>query len=63
MVSEDEDFLVIARRWLMEGRSFAGLVYGRQLKYDIGRATEDLVLITECYAPEEIANRVIYVPM
>lgn len=29
----------------------------------IGVAVEDILLITECYSPEEIKNQVIYIPL
>ena len=63
MVSEDDDFVIIANRWLREGRSFAGLAKGKQLNQSIGRAIEDLMIVAECYEPEEMINRIVRIPL
>jgi predicted nuclease of predicted toxin-antitoxin system len=63
MVSEDKDYASLAKRWLSEGRSFAGIVRGKDLKHNIGRAIEDLQIVAECYTADEMVNRIIYVPL
>ncbi len=62
MVTEDPDFVAIANRWLAEGRQFPGLI---KLTYrgDFGRAIEDLELLATCYSAEEMADRIVYVPL
>jgi predicted nuclease of predicted toxin-antitoxin system len=62
MVTEDPDFLVIANRWLAEGRHFPGLIKFTDTG-NIGRAIEDLELVATCYPAEEMADRIVYVPL
>ena len=61
--SQDDDLLVIARRWQAEGRSFGGLAYGHQLDLSIGEAIRDLELIAAVYEPEDVRDRVEYLPL
>ena len=63
LVTNDEDFTVIARTWQATGRPFAGIVYITQQQIPYGRAIEDLQLIAEGYTPDEMANRVEYIPL
>jgi hypothetical protein len=42
---------------------FVGLVYVHQLSLGIGELIEELRLIADCADHEEIANRVIYLPL
>ncbi len=63
LVTQDNDFLVIAAEWLAESREFAGVVYGHQQQTGIGQCVEDLELIATCYEAEEARNTVIYLPL
>ena len=63
LFSQDRHLLGHAHRWLDEGRSFAGLVYGHQLDVSIGRAIDDLELIAKVYAPDDMRDRVEYLPL
>ncbi len=63
LFSQDRHLLGHAHRWLDEGRTFAGLVYGHQLDVSIGRAIDDLELIARVYEPEEMRDRVEYLPL
>lgn len=60
--TQDDDFLAIADRWLDEGRDFAGVVYAHQLGITIGQAVRDLELIAKVLDPEEMENRVEFLP-
>ena len=63
LVTQDEDFLRIAAEWQRGGRFFAGLVFAPQQGPSIGRCIEDLHLIAECVQTEEIASRVVFIPL
>lgn len=63
LFTEDEDLLAEATSRQRSGKPFAGVVFIRQRAVRIGRCVEDLELITEVLTPEEIANRVQYLPL
>jgi hypothetical protein len=63
MVTNDDDFLVIAARWLAEGRHFSGLVRLRDQFVPYGKLIEDLLLIAEAYEPHEMVDRIEYLPL
>jgi predicted nuclease of predicted toxin-antitoxin system len=62
LVTNDEDFTVIAASWQALGREFAGLVYITEQQIPYGRAIEDLRLIAEGYSAEEMISRIEYLP-
>lgn len=61
--TQDADFLAIANDWAMQGREFAGVVYGHQLRVTIGQAIHDLELIAVVMDAGEMRNRVEYLPL
>ena len=60
--SQDQDLLAIAHRRLQSGPAFAGVVYAHQLGISIGRAVRDLELIAKILDPDDMRNRVEYLP-
>jgi hypothetical protein len=62
LVSQDRDLLAIAARWQEEGRPFAGLVFAGKQDADVGSTCEWLLLVAEVMLPEEMQNRVEFVP-
>jgi hypothetical protein len=60
--TQDDDFLAIAHEWLLSSREFAGVVYAAQLGITIGQAVRDLELIAGAFEPQEIANRIEFIP-
>jgi hypothetical protein len=46
-----------------EGGRFAGLVYAHQLNITIRRSIEDLELLANVYGPEDMADRIVYLPL
>ena len=56
-------FLVITNQWLKTGREFSGLVYVHQLRLTIGQAIQDLTLIAQVLDPEDMRNRIQYLPL
>lgn len=63
IVSQDHDFLRIASEWQRTSREFPGVVYAIQERIDIGQTIEYLELIAYLKEPDEIRNRVEYIPL
>ena len=61
--TQDEDFLRESHRRQETGEAFAGVVYAHQLNVTIGQCVSDLELIAKVYEPEDLANRVEYLPL
>jgi hypothetical protein len=62
LVTQDQDFLEIAPRWQREARHFFGIAYAIQERVDIGGAIEYLELIAHLMSPEEIGDRIEFIP-
>jgi hypothetical protein len=62
LFSQDVDLLIVTDQWLTTGREFAGLVYGHQLGITIGQAIRDLMLIALVFSPEDMRNRIEFLP-
>src|SRR4051794_9656051 len=58
----DEDFTREAARLQRAGETFAGIIYAAQLRVTIGKCIADLELISAVYDPEDLANRIQYLP-
>ena len=63
LFTQDEDLLAEAKRRQVEDNPFAGVIYAHQLRITIGRCVNDLELIAKLGEPEELANRVEYLPL
>jgi hypothetical protein len=62
LFSQDQDLLTIAHQRLHAGREFSGVVYAHQLATSIGQAVRDLELIAKVLDPDDMRNRVEYIP-
>ena len=63
LISQDQDLLCIASVWQERGRTFAGVVFSPQQGTSIGRSVSDLELLAQCCTPDELQDRVIFVPL
>lgn len=63
LFSQDDDLLVEAKWRQIQGGQFAGVVYAHQMRITIGRCVEHLELIAKLAEPEELANRVEFLPL
>ena len=63
LFSRDLDLLGITAVWLAEGKTFSGLIYAHQLQVSIGKAVEDLEIITKVADPMDMENRVLRLPL
>lgn len=61
--TEDQDFLVEALMRQEKGNKFAGVLYYHQLALSIGQRVRELELIASCVEPDEVANRVVHLPL
>lgn len=60
--TQDDDFLAIADEWLVSDRDFAGVIYSHQLGITIGQAIRDLEWLAKALEPEEMQNRIEFLP-
>ncbi len=63
MFSQDQDFLVEARRRQSEGIYFSGVIFARQSRVSIGDSIRDLEIIAKACVPEDFINRVQFLPL
>ena len=61
--TQDRDFLALAAAWQHTRREFTGMVYAHQMRITIGAAIQDLVLIASLMHPDDMRNRVEFVPL
>lgn len=63
LVSFDTDLLIEAHGRQLSGQDFAGVIFGEQRRMTIGQCVGDLELIITVATPEELVNRVLYLPL
>jgi predicted nuclease of predicted toxin-antitoxin system len=63
LFTNDDDLLAEAALRQQTGLYFRGVIYIHQHNLVVGCCIEDLELIAKVYAPEDIANRVEYLPL
>jgi hypothetical protein len=62
LFSQDKDLLILTHRRLQTDREFAGLVYAHQFSVTIGQAVRDLELIAKVLDPQDMRNRIEFIP-
>jgi len=63
LFSQDDDLLAIARAQQREEGEFSGVIYGHQLAATIGKYVLDLELVCKVLEPEDMVNRIEYLPL
>ena len=63
LFSQDADLLREAARRQRTGARFLGVVYAHQLNVTDRECIEDLELLAKLYEPEDMENRVVYLPL
>ncbi|MDE0143507.1 MAG: DUF5615 family PIN-like protein [Caldilineaceae bacterium] len=63
LFSQDADLLRLAASFQRQGIEFTGLLYVHQLRLNIGQVVEDLEIAAKALDPEEIANRIEFLPL
>jgi hypothetical protein len=62
LYTQDEDLLAIAQQRQVACTDFSGVAYAHQLGISIGQAVRDLELLARVYEPDDMRNRVEYLP-
>lgn len=57
-----DDLLIEANSRLNAGIRFSGVIYSHQLSSPIGRCIDDLEIVAKALEPEEIVNRIEFIP-
>jgi hypothetical protein len=63
VVTSDKDFLIEGDRRQSEGVQFAGVIYFHPLRVSIRSAIDDLEIIAKAGTPEDLINRVQFLPL
>ena len=63
LFTQDSDLLRIAQERQEAGTAFAGVVFAHQNGGSIGQVVEDLFLLATYCDPDELANKVTYLPL
>ncbi len=63
VLTQDEDFLVEAALRQASEQFFAGVIFVPQQTLSVRQCIEELELIANVYEPEDLANRVEYLPL
>ena len=63
LFSQDEDLLREAEKRQSNNERFSGVIYSHQLRTTVGQAIRDLKLIALVFEPEDIENRVEFIPL
>jgi hypothetical protein len=63
LFSQDKDFLRIAAQWQQQGRPFPGVRFAAQQRVSLGGLADDLELLLTCCDPDELRDRVTYLPL
>ena len=63
LFAQDDDLLAEAARRQREGIPFRGVIYAHQLRVSIGDCVRDLEIIAKAGEPEDLDNRVEFLPL
>lgn len=63
LFTQDDDLLTEAARRQDEGIPFRGVIYAYQLRVPIGRCVADLEVVAKAGEPEDMMNRVEFLPL
>jgi hypothetical protein len=63
LVTFDDDLLAECARRRREGAFFSGLIYAHPLRISIGQCIRDLEVIATAGEPEDLRNRIEFLPL
>ena len=63
LFTQDDDLLVEAAKRQRGGQAFAGVIYAHQQNITVRQTIEDLELLAKACEPEELANRLVFMPL
>ena len=59
-MTEDKDFLRLAKSYMREGRGFSGVIFIPQRRWDLGRIVVALSELSMAGDPQDFSGRVVY---
>ncbi len=62
LFSQDQDLIIEAVRLQRGGQEFSGVIYTHQRRMSHGECIDELELLAVCLAPEDMRNRLEYLP-
>lgn len=62
LYTQDDDLLTEAHRRQTEDEMFAGVIYSHQLRSPVGKCVNDLELIAKTFEPDDLKDRVEFIP-
>ena len=63
LFTQDDDLLCEAAARQRRGQQFGGVIYAHQQNITVRHTIDDLELIAKACEPEELENRVVYLPL
>ena len=63
LFTQDDDLLAEATKRQKEGITFGGVIYSHQLRISIGTCIKELEIISKAGEPEDLINRVQFLPL
>lgn len=63
LFTRDDDLLAEATQRQKAGISFHGVIYAHQLRVSIGRCVQDLEIIAKAGEPEDLMDKVMFLPI
>lgn len=63
LFTQDDGLLMEATRRQRSGQPFAGVIYAHQRNITVRQCLDDLELLVKVSEPEELANRVVFLPL
>lgn len=63
LFTQDDDLLAEATRRQREGASFRGVIYAHQLKISIGICINELEIISKAGEPDDLTDRIQFLPL
>jgi predicted nuclease of predicted toxin-antitoxin system len=63
LFTQDDDLLAEATKRQGEGSPFRGVIYAHQLRVSIGTCVHDLEIIAKAGEPDDLINRVQFLPL
>lgn len=63
LFTQDDDLLAEATKRQRNGIPFRGIIYAHQLSVSIGACIDDLEIIAQAGEPEDLTNRVQFLPL
>ena len=61
LLTSDQDFLDLHRRWMREGKAHAGIIYYSQFQVSVGACIRGVKLVLDLLSHEEMKNQLEFI--